>query len=55
MSKEITYTKRLDNGRVVERVASTPDEIVAAEFAGWTEKKTPNTSSSSDGKHTTTK
>lgn len=59
MSKEITVTKKLDNGDVVERVVSTPNEIVQAEFDGWTEKKTSSggskSSSDGDGKHVTTK
>lgn len=40
MPKEITFTKRLDNGKTVERVASTPNEVVQLRFDGWTEKKT---------------
>jgi hypothetical protein len=54
-AKEITFTKKLDNGKTVTRVASTPNEIVQLQFDGWTEKKTSASAGDGDGKRPATK
>lgn len=48
-AKEITFTKKLDNGKTATRVASTPNEIVQLRFDGWTEKKPSGTPAATGG------
>ncbi len=46
---ETTYTKKLDNGQVVERTAYTPADHVELEFNGWRKKAETKSSPASAG------